>query len=307
MASNYYTQTGDTISMIRSMTGYGHSSINGSGWNASWEIKSLNSKYLDIKWRTPQRLLGLQTEWESTLRSQAARGRVDAWLDLQIQDREFVDLNLNEALVARMLDDLNNLAKKENIPFHPDLSRLLNLPQVWNEGKDISPEIAQGIQETLEKCLEDWNRSREVEGRKMAEDIASRLHSLREMIQRMRDMARENEKNRTAALQNKLEKTLHRFELGEVDETRLYQELAIISDRVDVSEELTRLETHIEEMDKLLRGSGEIGRKLDFLLQEGFREINTCSNKCQDGSMNRLAVDLKTELEKCREQAQNLE
>jgi uncharacterized protein (TIGR00255 family) len=120
-------------------------------------------------------------------------------------------------------------------------------------------------------------------------------------------MAGENVRTRFSALKSRVEKTMHQIGLGEVDENRLHQELAIMSDRLDVSEELTRLNSHLQEMDRLLAADGEIGRKLDFLLQECFREITTCGNKCQNSSMSRLAVDFKAELEKCREQAQNLE
>ncbi|MFO7817076.1 MAG: YicC/YloC family endoribonuclease [Thermodesulfobacteriota bacterium] len=293
--------------MIKSMTGYGRATQYGEGWSLTWEVKSVNSKFLDIKWRTPQNLMAFQPEWENILRANALRGRVDARLDLRIQSREFVTLRLNTALAAQMLAELNKLAIEEKIAYQPDLNRLLQNPQVWQEGDDVPVELVAGIRQGLKQCLQDWNESRAGEGRKMAEDILSRLRELQTVMSGLKEMAGENSQNRFAALRSRLEKTMKQLELGEVDEGRLCQELAIMSDRLDVSEELTRLESHLEEMNNLLEAQGEIGRKLDFLLQECFREITTCGNKCQNSSMSHQVVDFKAELEKCREQAQNIE
>lgn len=293
--------------MIKSMTGYGRATQYGEGWSLTWEVKSVNSKFLDIKWRTPQNLMAFQPEWENILRANALRGRVDARLDLRIQSREFVTLRLNTALAAQMLAELNKLAIEEKIAYQPDLNRLLQNPQVWQEGDDVPAELVAGIRQGLKQCLRDWNESRAGEGRKMAEDILSRFRELQTVMSGLKEMAGENSQNRFAALRSRLEKTMKQLELGEVDEGRLCQELAIMSDRLDVSEELTRLESHLEEMNNLLEAQGEIGRKLDFLLQECFREITTCGNKCQNTSMSHQVVDFKAELEKCREQAQNIE
>ena len=293
--------------MIKSMTGYGRATQYGEGWSLTWEVKSVNSKFLDIKWRTPQNLMALQPEWENILRGNASRGRVDARLDLRIQSREFVTLRLNTALAAQMLVELNKLAIETKITYQPDLNRLLQTPQVWQEGDDIPEELVAGIRQGLEQCLLEWNESRVVEGRKMGEDILSRLCGLQTVMSGLKEMAAENSQNRFTALRSRLEKTIKQLELGEVDEGRLCQELAIMSDRLDVSEELTRLKSHLEEMYNLLKAQGEIGRKLDFLLQECFREITTCGNKCQNSSMSHQVVDFKAELEKCREQAQNIE
>jgi uncharacterized protein (TIGR00255 family) len=295
------------LTMIKSMTGYGRANINKDGWSAAWEIKSVNCKFLDIKWRTPQSLLAQQTKWEKMIRSRAARGRVEIWLSLRIQDSELVSLSLDKAIASRMLRELNSLAEQEKTSFEPDINRLLNLSAVWKEDSELPEEISAGLAKALEDCLEDWDSSRDNEGGKMAADIASRLKNLRDIVERLGDMAGENVRTRFSALKSRVEKTMHQIGLGEVDENRLHQELAIMSDRLDVSEELTRLDSHLQEMDRLLAADGEIGRKLDFLLQECFREITTCGNKCQNSSMSRLAVDFKAELEKCREQAQNLE
>lgn len=293
--------------MIKSMTGYGRANINKDGWRAAWEIKSVNCKFLDIKWRTPQSLLSQQTKWEKIIRSRAARGRVEIWLSLRIRDSELVGLSLDKAIASRMLRELNSLAEREKTSFEPDINRLLNLSAVWKEDSELPEEISAGLDKALEECLGDWDSSRESEGKKMAADIASRLKDLRDILDRLGNMAGGNVSTRFSALKSRVEKTMHQIGLGEVDENRLHQELAIMSDRLDVSEELTRLDSHLKEMESLLEADGEIGRKLDFLLQECFREITTCGNKCQNSSMSRLAVDFKAELEKCREQAQNLE
>ncbi|MFP4168334.1 MAG: YicC/YloC family endoribonuclease [Desulfonatronovibrionaceae bacterium] len=289
------------------MTGYGRAAIEDTAWGAAWEIKSVNSKFLDIKWRTPQNLLGLQAQWEQAVRSYTSRGRVEVWLNLRFKNQEFLNLNLDQAVASRMLFELKDLAKQEKIAFAPDLNRLLNVPSAWKEDAELPEEISGGIIEALKSCLKDWDQSRIREGEKMAADIDARLSGLRDTVKDLKEMAGENIHTRFEALKSRLEKTMRYMELKEVDETRVHQELAIMSDRLDVSEELTRLESHLQELARLLENGGEIGRRLDFLLQECFREINTCGNKCQNSSMSRLVVDFKAELEKCREQAQNLE
>ncbi|RQD62542.1 MAG: DUF1732 domain-containing protein, partial [Desulfonatronovibrio sp. MSAO_Bac4] len=169
-----------------------------------------------------------------------------------------------------------------------------------------NPEMEEDLALTLKTALKHWNESRQTEGQNMLNDIVSRLESLESLLEHMESFVADNTSNRFNDLKDKLSRIMNDLNI-EADENRFLQELIIMTDRLDVSEEITRLKTHLKAMRQLTDQHSEIGRKLDFMLQEAFREINTCANKCQNTDISRVAVDFKAELEKCREQAQNLE
>jgi len=293
--------------MAKSMTGFGQAQMQTEKWAISWEIKSVNSRFLDLKWKTPHSLNALQPEWERVVRDHALRGRVELYLNLQILDPSLLGLTFDRATAVAMLGQLANLAEETNTEFRPDLNRFLNLSNLWRDkGGEIDPALKEDLHKTLENALIDWDQSKLKEGIALAEDLKTRLSKLRDLVYKLEKLAADNAENRYAELKQRVDKLLQEYSI-QTDESRMLQELALLADRLDVSEELTRLKSHLNSMQELVDKPGEIGRKLDFMLQETFREINTCSNKCHNIEMNRIAVDFKAELEKCREQAQNLE
>ncbi len=293
--------------MTRSMTGYGSDTLHTDSWTLSWEIKSVNSRHLDIKWRIPHTLYFLQGKWEKIIRTQAARGRLDISLSIKVLDPDILDIGFDQTMAQAMLSQLEQFAQKAGHDFTPDLNLFLKQPSLWQEGKSaITPDMDHDLEISLKKALESWNESREKEGDILRLDVSQRLKNLKTMAEELEDMVRENTMHRFNELKQRLKRILDEISV-EMDENRLMQELTIMADRLDVSEEITRLNAHLQSMNDLLAGQNEIGRKLDFILQETFREINTCANKCQNTDMSRIAVDFKAELEKCREQAQNLE
>ena len=155
-------------------------------------------------------------------------------------------------------------------------------------------------------ALEDWNESRETEGKALGNDLTTRLLRMEGWIEKIRERAPQIKEERFNTVQDRLAELLERVD-QELDESRFLQEIAIMADRLDVSEELTRLAAHSDRVRELLAQGADAGRKLDFTLQECFREVTTCGNKVQDLQVSRLIVDLKNELEKCREQVQNIE
>lgn len=289
------------------MTGYGSEVLNTESWTISWEIKSVNSRYLDLKWRVPHTLYFMQGKWEKQLRSFASRGRVDISLNLRIHDPEVLGLTFDQTMAKAMLSQLKDFSQNSGFNFTPDLNIFLKNPSMWQEDKkNISAQLEDDLEKSLINALKNWNETRKNEGNLLLNDISERLSILNNLSLKLQDLAPDNTQSRFNDLKQRLGKLTEELSM-EIDENRLLQELTIMADRLDVSEEITRLKAHLSSMEELLDKHAEIGRKLDFILQETFREINTCANKCQNTHMSRIAVDFKAELEKCREQTQNLE
>jgi uncharacterized protein (TIGR00255 family) len=273
------------------MTGYGRASAQEDNWTLTWEIRSLNNRHLDLKWKSPPTLYAHQKQWENEVKAVANRGGVELFLGLKINNPELQSLTLDATMAASMLRELDVLARSLGVPHTPDLNRLMGISSLWKDAGSIeNPELISSLTETLTK----------------EEDLRARFARLGELVSEIRELASQTAPERFALLQERVGKIL--AESGvQVDPDRMLQELAVISDRIDVSEELTRLEIHLRGIDTYFRQTEPVGRKLDFMVQECFREINTCGNKSQNTAISQLVVTFKAELEKCREQIQNLE
>ena len=262
--------------MLRSMTGFGRCVMEDADWTQTWEIRSVNNRHLDLKWRLPLQARGLESRLERVVRRFAARGRMEIALTLQ-QRGAAANLRFDAAQASAMLDQVAALADLHGDAFEPDYNALFAIPTLW-----------------------------ETEGAALARDMASRIAQMEEWVSRIDERAPEIKEERFAVLRERLSEALAAVN-GELEESRFLQEMVVLSDKLDVSEELTRLHAHLERLRDLLEIGADAGRRLDFTLQECFREIATCGNKIQDAQTSRLVVDFKNELEKCREQVQNLE
>lgn len=293
--------------MLRSMTGFGRCLVENAVCSQQWEIRSVNGRYLDIKWRLPITARYLETNFEKVARRHAARGRVEISLSLQFAPGRAPKPHFDSQQASAMLECLSNLAKERGEAFAPDYSRFLCIPSLWAD-PDIEEddELGAQLEGGLALALEDWNESRATEGAALGMDLRQRILRMEEWAEVFMERAPDVKEERVALLRERLEEALAGNSL-ELDESRFLQEIVILTDKIDVSEELTRLCAHLERMRQLLQNGDEAGKKLDFTLQECFREINTCGNKIADAQLSRLVVDFKNELEKCREQAQNLE
>ena len=277
--------------MLRSMTGFGRCVMEDADWTQTWEIRSVNNRHLDLKWRLPLQARGLESRLERVVRRFAARGRMEITLTLQ-----------QRGAAANLA-----LADLHGDTFEPDYNALFAIPTLWErESEDGDDEMEERLEEGLIAALEDWNESRETEGAALARDMTSRIAQMEEWVSRIDERAPEIKEERFAVLRERLSEALAAVN-GELEEGRFLQEMVVLSDKLDVSEELTRLHAHLERLRDLLEIGTDAGRRLDFTLQECFREIATCGNKIQDAQTSRLVVDFKNELEKCREQVQNLE
>ena len=293
--------------MLKSMTGFGRALLEDSGISQAWEIRSVNSRNLDIKWRLPYRVRSLEPIWEKLVRQQSFRGRLEISLDLSISRADVPPVRLNRTLAEEMLAEISEFAESINEDFSPDLNRLISISSIW-EDQTLEPgdEIAELLEQGLISALDDWNDSRIREAKALEMDITSRILRMQERVNNIEARAPEIKQDRFDQLRERIDQVLenHRMEL---EEGRFLQEIAILADKLDVSEELTRLNSHLELLRDLLEEGADAGRRLDFTIQECFREITTCGNKIQDAQIQHLVVDFKNELEKCREQVQNLE
>lgn len=297
------------------MTGYGRSSTQACGdvadtargWAYTWEIKSVNGRHLDTKWRMPSSVRCMEQEFENLVRTKASRGRVEINLHLSIFKPELLGIRLNRPMVRAMIDEVRALAEHDGLDFLPDYNRFFTISSLWEEDSSgLDASLAESLARGLADALDDWNTAREKEGHSLYNDLRSRLNTMLTLHAQLAKRVAELGPEKAKAIEDRLTAFLSKHDL-QPDENMLLQEVAILSDKLDVSEELTRLQAHLELVRELLEAGGECGKKLDFTLQECFREINTCGNKAQDPHVSRLAVDFKAELEKCREQVQNIE
>ena len=243
---------------------------------------------------------------EKMLKKQASRGRVEVSLNLTFFNLENAPV-FNEDLANVMLDTMEVFAQGRGDTYLPDYNRLLGMGILWeNPQDDMDEALLVSLEKGFALALEDWNESRETEGKALGNDLTARLLRMDGWIEKIRERAPQIKEERFATVQERLSELLERVE-QELDESRFLQEIAILADRLDVSEELTRLAAHSDRLRELIGVGVDAGRKLDFTLQECFREVTTCGNKIQDLQVSRLIVDLKNELEKCREQVQNME
>ena len=293
--------------MLRSMTGFGRYYIEDDNFTQTWEVRSVNSRHLDLKWRLPATVRSLEAAFEKVVRRYASRGRVEICLNIKFSASAENILSFNVEKAGVMLGNLADLAASQGDDYTPDYNRLLGISYLWEEpGLEPEGELGDALSEGLKLALEDWNESRTTEAKALEQDIQGRILRMEEWTSSIEERAPDIKEERFNTLRERLGQALAE-QGGELDENRFLQEITILADKLDVSEEITRLKVHLERLRELLKSGQDAGRRLDFTMQECFREINTCGNKIQDAQISRLVVDFKNELEKCREQVQNIE
>jgi uncharacterized protein (TIGR00255 family) len=291
------------------MTGFGRCFLENERHTQIWEIRSVNGRRLDIRWKLPAGAAVFEAALEKKVKARALRGSLDIVLRLQTRRAGTQAVSFNEDLADALLNTLAEYADSRGDPFDPDYNRLLAVPALWEENAadtDADDDILRNLEPGLDEALNDWDEARLTEGAALEKDLLARILRMEQWTQILKDRAPAVKEDRFAQVRNRLETMLE--QLGSpLDEGRFLQEIVLMADKLDVSEELARLSTHLERLRGLTGSERDAGRKLDFTLQECFREINTCGNKIQDAQLARLIVDMKNELEKCREQAQNIE
>ena len=292
--------------MVRSMTGYGRGEIQAPGSICIVEVRSLNHRYCEIAVKTPRGFAAIENRIREIVRLRFSRGRFDVHVSVDFTTVSPRQLVVDHALARQLYLALTELGRELGLSGRVNLTTLLELREVVRveENEHNVEAVWPAIQEALDGALASLERMRFNEGGALGRDILQRIQLIEAWLEQI--------KSRLPALlieyRQKLEARISRlFGDIEIDPTRLAQEVVFYTERSDVTEEMIRLDTHLTEFKKLLLVNEPVGRKLDFLLQEMNREINTTSSKIADGDIATLIVDIKSELERIREQAQNIE
>ena len=290
---------------LRSMTGFGRFQQDDGNVVQTWEIRSVNSRFLDLKWKLPPQARNMEARFEKIVRRFASRGRVEISLNLQLRAESCASFDAGQA--SAMLEALKAFASSRGDIFEVNYMSLLHISSLWTSAAETDDDaLFEPLAAGLESALADWNESRETEAEALARDLEVRFSRMAEWISAIEERAPDIKAARFEQVRERLSDMLGNLG-GELDEGRFLQEMVVMADKLDVTEELTRLHSHLLRLASLMESGEDAGRKLDFTLQESFREINTCGNKIQDAQVSRIVVDCKNELEKCREQVQNLE
>ena len=288
--------------MLRSMTAFARQERPSAWGTITWELRSVNHRYLETSFRLPEALRGLETLARERVNSTLSRGKVECALKLQTAGAALTAITLNHALVERLLDIAAELEHMTGPGTGLRLADILRWPGVINEAEPDLDEIRSAILDGLDAALAELIATREREGQRTAEMLQQRCTAMRLQVARVRV-------RRPEVLARWREKLLGRLAdiAVDADPGRLEQELALVAQRLDVEEELDRLDTHLDEIESVLGRAEPVGRRLDFLMQELNREANTLSSKSADADTTRAAVELKVLIEQMREQIQNIE
>lgn len=292
--------------MLRSMTGFGSGSSDGNGIAVQVEVRTVNHRHLQIKSRLPQDYVALEPKLEAILRKHLDRGSVSISVTVQSDTSSAVDLDLELAKRYRKL--LEQLSKEMGLKEQPTLRDYLALPGVIGSRGSSTPSarMISRVLKTVELAASNLMEMREAEGRAMEADLRKHLAVIERTVARIAKRMPVVVKALQQALIGRVENLM--ADRVEAPAAEMARELALIADRADISEELSRLESHVAQMNtKLDKNKGAIGRQLDFLVQEFFREANTIGSKCSDAQMAHWVVELKTSIERLREQVQNVE
>ena len=292
--------------MILSMTGYGSAKIAAGDLEFSIELNSVNNRYLDVAVRLPRSCIFAEEAVKSQVQKHISRGKVDVFVNIDHSASDDVAISVNEALALQYAAALRRIAELCGAQSDVTATAIARMPDVLTaEKKDDDRElIASGIADCLEQALVEFDAMREREGDKLREDIASRLDALETMTGEVEARSPQTLAEYRAKLEQRMREVLA---TADVDENRLLTEAAIFADRIAVDEETVRLRSHIAQLRSMLVEGSPIGRKLDFLIQELNRETNTIGSKCNDVETAKTVVNMKGEIEKVREQVQNIE
>jgi len=291
--------------MIKSMTGFGQGSAEGESFRVRVDIRSVNNRAIDVHTRLPQELLGLEVSLKKQVQAAVKRGRVD--VTVSVEQMRPATFEINRPLVSGYISALSELKREFNLEGNPTVELIAKLPgalQVSQDTDALDEKLVTGTVSALSQALTALTEMRVIEGHELASELSTRLDNIERELPTI-----ESEASRLPAIyREKLMKRLQEVAAGgAVDDARVAQEAVMLADRSDISEEIARLKSHISQLRDLLRSSEEAGKRLDFILQEMNREANTILSKSNDLAISDAAIVIKTEVEKLREQGQNVE
>lgn len=292
--------------MIKSMTGYGSAKGTVEGLEIRVELKSVNNRYLDTSVRLPRSFLFAEEMVKSQVQKHISRGKVDVFVNVDSSAAGDMAVKVNEALLKGYVDAIRHIAGEYGLADDLTAQSVSRFPDVLTvEKKDLDAEaISAGMEKIVEEALCDFDAMRSREGEKLRDDVLARLESIRVLVEQVEEKAPET----VAAYRRRLEQKMAEvLSTAGIDENRILAEAAIFADHIAVDEETVRLRSHMSQLTGMINGNSPTGRKIDFLIQEFNREANTIGSKCQNSEIAHVVVDLKSEIEKIREQIQNIE
>lgn len=292
--------------MIRSMTGYGKGENEKDGRKFTVEIKSVNHRYNDISIKLPRFMISMEDKIKKNISKKIFRGKTDVFINFETEAQDDVQVKLNEPLARSYVEKLNELKEMFGLETPNALDLVAKFPDILSTEKveEEGDVIWEALEPALNEAVENFIHMRETEGETLKKDILLKNQKIKEITDKIKERAPfvidEYKEKLNARLAELMDKNV-------IDEQRIAAEITIYSDRCCIDEELTRMYSHIKQLESILESDGSIGRKLDFLVQEMNREANTTASKSSDITITNAAIELKTEIEKIREQIQNLE
>lgn len=292
--------------MIRSMTGYGRALEVIDSMSITAEIKSVNHRYFEFSSRTPRTYGFLDEKLKSYVQSKVSRGKIECYIFIESLEAEDCTVEINHSLASGYIKALSELSERYGLENDTTVTSVAKYHDIFSIHKEEADEerIWQAVKTVLDKAIVSFVSMREAEGEKLKNDILSRCDTILEKVAFIEERSPETVKEYNEKLLERMKNVLGDVH---VDEQRLLTEAAIYADKIAVAEETVRLRSHISQMHEFMKSEAAIGKKMDFLIQEFNREANTIGSKAQDVEIAKRVIDIKAEIEKIREQVQNIE
>ena len=292
--------------MVKSMTGYGRAVETVNGREFTVEVRSVNNRYLDCTVKLPRNLSFGEDAVKQAVKTSISRGKVDVFVSVRSEGAQETAVSLNKPMAEGYLAVLRQMRQEYGLAGEITVSMLAGLPDVFLLDKPPVDEeqLLADFLSVVQKALANFDAMRRTEGTALAADLRGRGETILSLVEQVEAVSPQTVADYLARLEAKLKEVQANTA---IDESRILTEAAIFADKVAVDEETVRLRSHLNQMNTMLDAGGPIGRKLDFLLQEMNREANTIGSKCSDVRLARVVVEIKAELEKIREQTQNIE
>lgn len=289
---------------MKSMTGFGRAKAENAGQIVTVEIKSVNSRFLDLSFRLPRSFQAMEMKIREMLKKNISRGKVEVYLSIEDGGEKEKKLLVNTVLAKRYKEEIEKLSKELDLPFNLSGNSLFFYPEVFHLTEEEDEDNETVILEIVDAAIQEFVRSRSLEGEKLRADLEMKLQEMEDYLR----FLKEKEPKLRIQYENRLRKKIEESLAGrEIDEGRLLEEVAIFSDKVSTDEEITRLDSHVHRMQAILKEEQAVGRDLDFLMQEMNRESNTILSKASDLEITDIGLKAKNCIEKMREQVQNIE
>lgn len=292
--------------MIKSMTGFGRSEQKINGREISVEIKSVNHRYFEFNCKTSRGYAFLEEKLKAYVQQRVSRGKIDLYVSVVCAEETQANVTLNHSLAAGYVEALKEIAAAYGVQDYISVSSVARFTDIFtvHKAQEDEDEVWQSVLPVLDSAMESFMNMRRAEGARMKEDVLGRSKTILSIVEQIDEQSPQT----VAQYREKLEERLRELlESASVDEQRLLTEAAIFADKTAVAEETVRLRSHFSQLERFMEAGEPVGRKIDFILQEMNREANTIGSKVQNAPLAHLVVEIKSELEKIREQIQNIE